>query len=251
MIIILALLACNLKTGEKTMPITTSSEKARSLYNEAIAAQMNVNFPKFIDLSIQALKEDPDFFMANYELAITYLYFNNEDKFIEYARNAVNCKAKLSKGELLLKDAIGKLLENRKADVTEIGKKLVEMYPKGVDAYYTLAFFQIIISDIKGEISTLQDAVKIAEKPAPIYNMLGYGYMTLGQNEDAAAAFDKYIELAPNIPNSWDSKGDYYMHIKDYMKAYDSYMKAHSIDSGWSYDKALKAKAIADSLSKK
>jgi hypothetical protein len=38
------------------------------------------------------------------------------------------------------------------------------------------------------------------------------------------------------------------MNIKEYRKAYDSYMKAHSIDSVWSYDKALRAKQLADSL---
>jgi len=48
--------------------------------------------------------------------------------------------------------------------------------------------------------------------------------------------------------NPYDSKGDYFMNIKDYGKAYESFMKAYEIDTLWSYKKAMKAKALYDSL---
>ena len=38
------------------------------------------------------------------------------------------------------------------------------------------------------------------------------------------------------------------MNIEDYGNAYESYMKAHEIDTLWSYNKAMKAKALYDSL---
>jgi Tfp pilus assembly protein PilF len=247
-VILWGFFACTQSPKEKKMAITTSSEKALQLYTEAMAAGENYYMNKFSDLAKKSLEEDPDFFMANYMLAMFYLG-SNDAKFRDYTNKAVNCKAKLSKEELMLKEALGKFLENEKADNTEIGKKLIEMFPNDVFAYETLMWFQYIIQDNPGMVKDLENAITVFDKHAPFYNMLGYSYMSLGQNDKALNAFNKYIELAPDIPNSYDSKGDYFMKVKDYASAYESYMKANTLDSLFSYKKALKAKAIVDSLS--
>ena len=93
------------------------------------------------------------------------------------------------------------LLEKKDADVTGVGKKLVEMYPKDINAYYMLLNYQDIAGDLTGSQETLLKALEIAPNPAPVYNMLGYSYMRLNQNDKAEEAFNKYIELAPNNPN--------------------------------------------------
>ena len=248
--IALVAFACNQSTEKEKMAITTNSEKAKKLYDDAIAASEDVYLAKFRNLANESLKEDPDFFMANFQLATYYLYFGNEKRFNEYAASGVNCKAKLSKGELLLKDALKRLVEDKNADVTDIGKKLIQEFPKDVYAYYVLSMFQALIKDYDGQVKTLKSAIEFAEKPAPLYNMLGYAYMALQQYDLAEQALDKYIELAPNIPNPYDSKGDFYMQTKDYGKAYESFMKAHEIDTLWGYRKAINVKAIIDSLAK-
>ena len=75
------------------------------------------------------------------------------------------------------------------------------------------------------------------------YNQLGYAYMDLGKYEDAKNAFDKYIELAPNLANPFDSKGDYFMATKQFEKAYESYMKAFGNDSSFEVSKKKASKA--------
>ena len=104
------------------------------------------------------------------------------------------------------------------------------MYPKDVWTYWFLYTYQNIIRDFNGCAETLKKAREVTGNPAPVYNILGYTYMELGEQSEVAAAFDKYIELAPNNPNVYDSKGDYFMNIKEYRKAYDSYMKAYSLE---------------------
>lgn len=247
-LIIIITLLCNQCAKENKMTVTTNSETAKTLYDEATTAYGEVYLSQFRKLMLEALKEDPDFFMANYQLTTYYHYFKNEDKFKEYGEAAVNCKAKLSKGELLLKDVVSKLLEDSNADLTDIGKKLIKMYPNDVDAYSLLSWYQFMKEDDEGSLETLKSILEITDKPAPIYNFLGYVYMRLENNEEAEIAFDKYIELAPNISNPYDSKGDYFMEIEDYANAYDMYIKANEIDSLRSFKKAMKAKAIADSL---
>lgn len=239
---------CTQEVKEKKIPITTDSELAIELYNKGIIAGEEVNIGKAMDLFKQALTEDPDFFMASYSLATYYLYFENEEEFQKYAEKALQSEVKLSKGEELLKTLLEKLLADPKANVTEIGKELVEMYPDDDQAYFPLAFSQMIVNDYQGVVETYKKVLEIAENPAPIYNGLGYAYMELEQFDDAESALDKYIELEPDLPNPYDSKGDYFMNIEDYGKAYESYMKAHEIDTLWSYNKAMKAKALYDSL---
>lgn len=247
-LIIIIVLLCNQCAKENKMTVTTNSETAKTLYDEALTAYEEVYLSQFRKLMLEALKEDSDFFMANYQLTQYYNFFKNEDKFKEYGEAAVNCKAKLSEGELLLKDAISKLLEDSNADLTDLGKQLIKMYPNDVDAYYLLSIYQYMKEDAEGQLRTLKSMLEITDKPAPVYNMLGYTYMILENNEEAEIAFNKYIELAPNLPNPYDSKGDYFMEIEDYANAYDMYIKANEIDSLWSFKKAMKAKTIADSL---
>lgn len=247
-LIIIIVLLCNQCAKENKMIVTTNSETAITLYDKAMTAYEDIYLSKFRNLMLEALIEDSDFFMANYRLTIYYHFFKNEDKFKEYGEAAVNCKAKLSKGELLFKDVVSKLLMDSNADLTDLGKQLIKMYPNDVDAYYLLSIYQFMKEDAEGQLRTLKSMLEITDRPAPVYNMFGYAYMRLENNEEAEIAFDKYIELAPNIPNPYDSKGDYFMKIEDYTNAYDMYMKANEIDSLWGFKKAMKAKAIADSL---
>jgi tetratricopeptide (TPR) repeat protein len=186
--------------------------------------------------------------MANYMLAFNYLSFD-EKNFNVYANKAVNCKAKLSVEELMLRDAMRRFIANKKADNTDIGLKLVKMFPNDISSYESLMFFQYVTNDQRGMIKNLEHAVTLPDAYPNFHNMLGYAYMATGQNDKAMKAFDKYIELAPSNANSYDSKGDYFMNMKDYANAYKSYMKAHEIDTLWSIKKALRAKALADSLS--
>jgi Tfp pilus assembly protein PilF len=228
---------------DKRMPVTAKSTTALSLYNQAVKYFDDVNLNKALESFEKALDEDPDFFMANYQLAFFYFLNQVPDNFEKYADAAINCKAKLSEAEELLKGALVRLKQGR-TDVTDTGKKLVEMYPNDPNSYSNLVYFQSLAGDSSGMVETLNKAVRIAVNPAPFYNQLGYAYITLKQSDKAEAAFDKYIELEPKNPNVYDSKGDYYMYIKNYYNAYVSYMKAYSMDHSFSHDKAEMARQL-------
>ncbi len=228
---------------EKLMPVTTNSKSALSLYYQAMKYFDDVSLDKALDTFKKALSQDPDFFMANYQLAFYYLLNRAPDDFDGYADAAINCKAKLSDAEEHLKDALVSLKQGH-INVTDVGKKLVEMYPNDPNAYNNLIYFQSLAGDSSGMVETINQAIKIAVNPAPFYNQLGYAYLTLKQSDKAEEAFDKYIGLDPKNPNVYDSKGDYYMYIKKYDKAYDSYMKAYSMNPSFSHDKAEIARQL-------
>jgi Tfp pilus assembly protein PilF len=219
------------------MSVTTSSKSALSLYNQAMKYLDKVNMDKALETFNKALEQDPDFFMANYQLAFYYLLNRAPDDFDKYADAAINCKIKLSDAEELLKDALTRLNKGQ-TNVTDLGKKLVEMYPNDPNSYSNLIYFQSLAGDSASMVVTLKKAINIATNPATFYNQLGYAYLTLKQNDKALEAFDKYIELEPKNPNVYDSKGDYYMYTRQFNKAYESYMKAYGMDPAFSHEKA-------------
>jgi tetratricopeptide (TPR) repeat protein len=228
---------------DKFMPVTTNSKTALSLYNQAMKYFDDVYLNKAIETFIKVLDQDHDFFMANYQLASYYLLNRSEDNFDKYADAAINCKIKLSDAEEFLREALVRLKQGH-IDVTDLGKKLVEMYPNDPNSYNNLISYQSLAGDSIGIVETLNKALKIASDPASFYNQLGYAYLTLKQSDKAEEAFDKYIELEPKNPNVYDSKGDYYMYIKKYDKAYESYMIAYSMDPSFSSEKAKLAKQL-------
>ena len=227
----------------KLIPVTTNSKSALSFYKQAMKYFDDVKLKDALETFNKALSQDQDFFMANYQLAFYYLMNKDGDNYNKYAGAAINCKAKLSDAEELMKDALIKLKQGS-TNVIDLGKKLVGMYPNDPNSYSNLVYFQSLAGDSTGIVETLNKAIKIATNPATFYNQLGYAYLTLNQSDKAEGAFNKYIELEPKNPNVYDSKGDYYMFIKDYYKAYESYMKANSMDNTFSRDKAEIARQL-------
>jgi tetratricopeptide (TPR) repeat protein len=238
-----AMLTFSQPANGRQMPVTTSSNSALSLYNQAMKYFDDVNLNKALETFKKALKQDPDFFMADYQLAIYSLLNRAEDSFNEYAEAAINCKAKLNTAEELLKEALSRLKEGH-TNVTDLGNRIVEMYPNDPDSYNNLVSFQSLARDTTGIVETLNKAIKIAPDHASFYNQLGYAYLTLKMSDKAESAFNKYIELEPKNPNVYDSKGDFYMYMKKYDKAYESYMTAYGMDPSFSHDKAEIAKQL-------
>ena len=238
--------------GEK-IPITTKSDYAKELYLKGQDAWAKVNFSDFFEYNEKAYQEDPDFFMPYYVESFTNFYFQNFDEFKKSATKAINVKAKLSKGEKLMQNALKDLLENYEADLTQYGEQLVSSYPDDWNSYNNLSFYQLLNDDNENATNSLLKALEVADNPAIIYNQLVYTYLALEQFDHAKAAADKYQELEPGWVNTYDTKGDYYMAVKMYGSAYDQFMKAYQMDSDFAYSekKALKAKKMLNEKSMK
>lgn len=227
----------------KLMPVTSNSKSALSYYSQAMKYLDDVKLKEALGAFNNALEQDKDFFMANVQLAFFYILNRDRDNFDKYSEAAINCKVKLNGAEELLKQALVRLQQG-KTDVIDLGKKLLEMYPTDPASYNSMVYFQSLAGDSTGMVETLNRAIKITTHPATFYNQLGYAYLTLMQIDKAEEAFDKYIELDPKNPNVYDSKGDYFMYIKKYDKAYELYMTAYSMDHSYSHNKAQMAKQL-------
>ena len=233
------------------IPVTTDSEQALGYFNEGMDALEDVLIVKATEKFNEASELDPDFIMPQVMLALGNLYNNNIDNFKLHANKAINSRAPLTSPEKLILEAMKKLVDDPQADVSEYGKKLVKQYPESVMAHELLANFQNHAKDYEGALKTLQSELTITRNPAPVYNAMGYAYMSLNQMDKAKEAFDKYLKAAPNSANAYDSMGDYYAKVNDLEQAQQSYLKAYEMDTTNFMISQKKAEKIKEQVAEK
>ncbi len=223
------------------MVITTNSTDAMELYREAYAIAFKiVELDKAVSLYEEAAEKDPGFFIAYYQLATYFLFHKDYDEFEKNAKAAVNSRLKLSKGELIQKQALEEWLKDKEKNNSDLGKQLVKLYPNDPDAYLNLGFYEYMAKNYEVGAIAFENAIAM-QNPDDNYCgpklaivpvcMLGYTYLTLGQMDKAKSSFDQYIAQFPNDQNPYDCKADYFIAVKKYDKAYESYMKAYLLDT--------------------
>jgi tetratricopeptide (TPR) repeat protein len=70
-----------------------------------------------------------------------------------------------------------------------------------------------------------------------VNNMLGYKYMAAGEMEKAKQHFEIYLRVRPDVPNAYDSYGDYYLAAGDTAMAKEMYMGAYELNNNWTASK--------------
>ena len=218
-----------------------------------------MDLDRAISLYKEAIMEDPDFFMAYYQLATYHFFHENHKEFEENALAAINCTIELSRGEEILKKVLESWLANKMNSTSDLGSQLVELYPDDPDAYLNLGFYGYMSGEYDEAISSFEKTESMGNKEGEYCGpklalvplcMLGYTYLITDQLEKSKISFDIYIEKYPNDQYLYDCKGDYYMAIKDYSGAYSCYMKAYNFDTSYQMvlERALIAKNLRDSL---
>lgn len=251
LIAVIFTMSCQKQDSNGLIPISSSSDKAKETYEQAYQSMIRLKIGKTGELINAALKEDSALFMAKYLGLIYQLHFIGDDEIIDqWLQDVVDHKGNLSEGEDLLQQICRTQQSDQKSDISAMAKKIIELYPGDFWGYYELGTYQeYVLKDYAAAIETFKTATEKSNNPITSYNFLGYNYMANNQMEEAAATFDKCIELAPDHANSYNSKGDYYFKTKDYEKAYEYYMKAHSLDSAvFGINRAEMAKMMLDSL---
>lgn len=260
MLILTIIASCTTETKEEAMHATSNSEKAIELYKNAYEIAYGVlELDKAVSIYEKAIQEDSNFFMAYYQLATYHLFHKNNDEFIKTAKAAIDCDIKFSEGEIVQKNILEIWLNDREGDASELGTRLIELYPNDPDSYLNLGYIYYLNKDFSNAIEVFEKSITM-ENIGELYCgpklaivpicMLGYSYLVSDQLDKAKESFDKYISQFPEEQNPYDCKADYFMAVQDYKNAYDCYIKAYNIDTTYKVylNRALNAKELADSL---
>jgi tetratricopeptide (TPR) repeat protein len=222
------LYAHHVKKGEAaTLPITTSSPKARELYEKGMVDYENLYLERCNDDWRAAVKEDP-----NLAEAWAWIAFNSGNpKEVSAARaNAKALTPKLTPGEQLMIAWIVKVQEGDYIGGISAMNDMLEMYPKDKHLLYLAGNWLMAENGNDQAQKMMEKALAIDKNFPAALNDLAYVDARNQQFAKAFAAMERYIVLLPKEPNPHDSYGELLRMAGDYEGSLKQYHKALQLD---------------------
>ncbi|MFH0930408.1 MAG: FlgO family outer membrane protein, partial [Candidatus Zixiibacteriota bacterium] len=206
--------------------VTTHSPEAYRYYLEGVDFTTKLDYPEAEKSLTKAIEIDSTFAMAYFWLAIGKRWSGSGlDK--ELLAKAIKYSDKVSQKERFY---IKYLEASQSGNVNQAIKELqriVERYPDEKGAFNFLGdIYCFTLGQYKQGIAAYQKAIEIDPLSKLSYNCLAYAYNSIGDFEKSLWAINKYISLAPDEPNPYDSRADLYAWNGKLDQAIESYRKA-------------------------
>ncbi len=210
-----------------SMPVTTSSAEARSLYEKGMQDYENLYLERCNDDWRAAVKADP-----NLAVAWAWIAFNSSNpEEVSAAREKAKALApKLTPGEQLMIAWIAKVQEGDFIGGISAMNDLLEMYPKDKHLLY-LAGNWLMLEDGDEQSKRIMERALAIDKNFPAaLNDLAYLYARNRQFDKAFADMDRYVALLPKEPNPQDSYGELLRMAGNFEGSLQHYRAALKID---------------------
>ena len=219
--------AHHVKTQTGSLPVTTSSATARSLYLKGVTDYENLYLERCNDDWRAAVKEDP-----NLALAWAWIAFNSSNpEEIGVARaKAKELMPKLNPGERLMVSWIVKVQEGDFLGGITAMNDLLEMYPHDKHVMYMAGNWLLGENGDDQSLHIMQKALAIDKNFPPALNDLAYLYARSRQFEKAFVMMDRYVALLPKEPNPQDSYGELLRMSGNFQGSLTHYRAALKID---------------------
>ena len=220
------------QSSAKTMPVTTSSPKARDLFDRALTDYENLYLERANIGWRAAVQADP-----NFAVAYVFIAYNSNDP---TEANAAREKAKLlapkaSPGERLLIQWIAGAKENNFIAAISGMNDLLEMFPKDKRLAYLAGNWMMGQNSYEQAQKTLERALAIDKNYPPALNDLGYCYAQSREYPKAFEAMERYVAVLPTLPNPQDSYAEILRMSGNFDAAIEHYRAALKIDPDFDY----------------
>ena len=219
----------NAHAGGGKIPITTKSEAAKMDFIAGQAALDRGDGAYANALFRAAVKKDPNFVYAWYNLGNVAF---STDEFAQSLKRAAAVTTEVSEGERLLVEINQRFLDNDFASQLNLSKQLVEAYPESPRAWLNLSFVQAGQNDFETSRESARKAVELDPNLAASYLALANNYLFNNPKDFAKAEkyFKKAIHLQPGVANHYWGLGDVYRASQKLDKARDYYTLATTLD---------------------
>jgi tetratricopeptide (TPR) repeat protein len=200
------LLAHHIEKGKSTaLPVTTSSAKARALYEKGMEDYENLYLERCNDDWRAAVKEDPDL-----AVAWAWIAFNsgNPQEISEARAKAKALAPKLTPGEQLMIAWVSKIEEGDYLGGITAMNDMLEMYPRDKHLLYLAGNWLMGENGNEQAQRFFEKALAIDKNYPAALNDLAYVEARNRQFVKALAAMDRYVALLPKEPNPQDSYGE-------------------------------------------
>jgi tetratricopeptide (TPR) repeat protein len=220
--------AHHMKQGASTtLPITTSSRKARALYEKGMTDYENLYLERCNEDWRAAVKEDP-----NLAVAWAWIAFNSSDpEEVSAARAKAKALAtKVTPGERLMVGWISKVQEGDYIGGISQMNDMMEMYPRDKHLLYQAGNWLLLEDGNEQSQRIMEKALALDQNFPAAWNDLAYVYARNREFAKAFDAMDKYVALLPQEPNPQDSYGELKRMAGDFEGSLQHYRAALKID---------------------
>lgn len=190
--------------------VTTRSTEAYRSYIEGV--ELN---EKYFDEEAgaafrKAIELDSNFAMAYFALATSVGDLGVADRERALQR-AYTLSGKLTERErLIIQNTYVSNVENDPLKAAGLMEEYIRKFPREKGAYINLGSDYGRLGDFEKTIQTYQRGLQIDSLDKNLWNILAYAQAGMNRRNEALAAIDRYLQLAPAEPNPYDSKGDVY-----------------------------------------
>ncbi|MBI5868836.1 MAG: tetratricopeptide repeat protein, partial [candidate division Zixibacteria bacterium] len=187
---------------------TTNSPEAYRAYLDGLDLLDQADFLGASTAFRKAVAIDTTFAMAYYQLSRaqrTMMLPSDARKSIE---QAAQFSGRLNPREQLYIKSQEALVHGDRLEARATLQELVREYPREIDALMSLALIEYNFMNLKESLRLFQQVLAIDSTWKMAWNMLAYTNNSLGDFEGAISAINRYVALAPDEANPYDSRGD-------------------------------------------
>jgi tetratricopeptide (TPR) repeat protein len=196
------------EVDQRIADIMTSSVDAYKQFSEGVESE-NRFYPREAAEHFQkAIELDSTFASAYLRLARIQFGQGSMDGAYKLLSKAVQYAEKASLKERL---SIYALEAASRADLgksIQLYKQITELFPEDDDAHFNLGTYYYNLGQIDPGIEEVEIATALNPKNKLAFNQLAYLYAHKGNMDLAQKALEKYIKLAADEPNPYDSMGE-------------------------------------------
>jgi tetratricopeptide (TPR) repeat protein len=220
------------QSAAKAMPATTSSPKARELFERALTDYENLYLERANIGWRAAIQADP-----NFALAYVFVAYNSSDPAEAKAaqEKATLLAVKTSPGERLLIQWITSVKENNFIAGISAMNDMLEMFPKDKRLAYLAGSWMMGQNGYEQAQKTLEGALAIDRNYPPALNDLAYCYAYSREYPKAFEVMERYVAVLPTLPNPQDSYAEILRMSGNFDAALEHYRAALKIDPWFDY----------------
>jgi tetratricopeptide (TPR) repeat protein len=230
---LLPVLLLDLPAHAQSLPITTTSERAREHFVRGRTAAHHYQFAEAREHLDQAIAADPSFVLAHLHRGGSAKYLSEVQDYL--ARAEAN-RSRASEGEQQMIDAFRAFLLERHYDhAIEIFSSLASEYPDDpyLPAYLGFRYYRNLRRYDEGA-EQFRRALERDPNFVQAYNWLGYIAMDQGDYATADEHFQQYVRLAPDEPRPYNSLGLLHLRQGRYEEAARQFERAFLMDPRFS-----------------
>ncbi len=219
------------QAAASVMPVTTTSAKARALFQQGMTESMNFHLDRGLALWRAAVQEDRSFALAHVMIA-----FRTQDP--AEAKSALaqaNAAApKTTPGERLFVRWITGIREGHFVSGIAAMNDLIAMYPKDKQLLSLAGNWVLQRFSYERAADLLNRALAVDPDYPPALNSAAYAYAELGDFDKAVKIMEHYAAVLPNEPNAQDSYAEILRMAGKYDAAIEHYQAALKMAPGFS-----------------